>query len=186
MEYALEKITTAQACDALLAGAKKKKLHLERRVRNLGESLVTFHKRLDQVYAESAEVQSSLETFADAYASLSESKDKANMKIRIKRLELQQAMLERKAATYNVGALLVKELQYNTLHRQVGTLKGYIAELEQRIMELQTPTLHIVQPAALMRRPAANPVFIPPVLRLPEVRIGQGEYLGLSYRNNVA
>ena len=100
MEYALEKITTAQACDALLAGAKKKKLHLERRVRNLGESLVTFHKRLDQVYAESAEVQSSLETFADAYASLSESKDKANMKIRIKRLELQQAMLERKAATY--------------------------------------------------------------------------------------
>src|SRR4051812_779756 len=123
MKYVLERISTVQACDALLAGAKKKKQDLERRVRNLGESLVTFRKRVDQVHQESAQVRSALEVFTSAYGSLSEGKDKVNMKIRIKRLELQQAMLEKKEITYNVGALLVKEMQYNRLDSQVSTLE---------------------------------------------------------------
>jgi len=97
MKYVLERISTVQACDALLAEAKKKKLYLERRVRNLGESLVTFRKRLDQLHQESVEIQSSLEAFTGVYGSLLEGRDKVNMKIRIKRLELQQAMLEKKS-----------------------------------------------------------------------------------------
>src|SRR5688572_16162683 len=110
MKYVLERITTMQACDALLAGARKKKQNLERRVRNLGESLDTFRKRLHEVSSESAQVQSLLEVFTGAYGSLAEGKDKVNMKIRIKRLELQQAMLEKKETIYNVGTLLVKEM----------------------------------------------------------------------------
>ena len=195
MKYVLERISTVQACDALLAGAQKKKQNLERRRRNLGESLVTFRKRLDQVHQESAEVQSSLEAFTGAYGSLSEGKDKMNMKIRIKRLELQQAMLEKKATIYNVGALLVKEMQYNRLDSQVSALEDYIATVEQHKVALEAPALRIIQPAVLLRQPVARVGLIPPVLGLPEIRIGQGEYLrffrkhfraGSSYHFNVA
>jgi hypothetical protein len=195
MKYVLESIGTVQACDVLLAGAKKKKQNLERRVRNLGESLVTFRKRLDQVRQESAEVQSSLEAFTGAYGSLSEGKDKVNMNIRIKRLELQQAMLEKKATTYNVGALLFKEMQYNTLASQVSSLEYYITALAQRRAALEAPVLRIVQPTVLLRQPAARPRLFPPVLRLPELRIERGSYLsfvrshfrtGSSYRLNIA
>ena len=164
MKYVLESISTVQVCDALLAGAKKKKQYLERRVRNLGELLAAFRKRLNQVHAESAEVQSSLEIFTGAYGSLSEGKDKVNLKIRIKRLELQQAMLEKKATTYNVGALLVKELQYNQLASQVAALEEYIAAVARRKETLETPTLRIIRPAVLLRQPVTRPVIVP-VLR---------------------
>jgi hypothetical protein len=184
MKYVLERISTVQACDALLAGAKKKKLYLERRVRNLGESLVTFRKRLDQVHQESAEVQSSLEAFAGTYGSLPEGKDKVNMNIRIKRLELQQAMLEKKATTYNVGALLVKEMQYNMLDNQVSALEDYVTALEQQRVTLEAPALRIVQPAGLLRQPVARPGLSPLFLCLPEIRIGEGDYPGF-FRNHL-
>ena len=145
MKYVLESISTVQACDALLAGAKRKKQNLERRARNLGELLVTFRKRINEVHAESAEVLSSLEIFTGDYESLSEGIDKVNLKIRIKRLELQQAMLEKKAMTYNVGALLVKEMQYNRLDSQVAALEEYVAAVVQRREVLEVPTLRIIQ-----------------------------------------
>jgi hypothetical protein len=195
MNYVLERISTVQACDALLAGAKKKKLYIERRVRNLGESLVMFRKRLDQVHQESAQVQSTLEAFTVAYGSLPEGKDKVNIKIRIKRLELQQAMLEKKAITYNVGALLVKEMQYNRLESQVAVLEDYVTAIEQQRAALEAPALRIVQPAVLLRQPVASAALIPLGLRLPEIRKGQGDYLRFfrkhfrtdsAYRFNVA
>jgi hypothetical protein len=190
MNYVLEKISTVQACDALLAGAKKKKQNLERRMRNLGETLGTFRKRLDQVQQESAQVQSSLEIFTGAFGALPEGKDKVNMKIRIKRLELQQAMLEKKETIYNVGALLVKEMQYNRLHSQVVAQQDYILAVEQRRMVLEAPALRVVQPAVLLRQPVVRPAHVPQVLRLPEIRSRQENYLssflhkvrtGLSY-----
>jgi chromosome segregation ATPase len=185
MQYVLERISTVQACDALLAGAKKKKQNLERRVRNLGESLATFRKRLDQVHHESAQVQSLLEAFTGTYGSLPEGMDKVNMKIRIKRLELQQAMLEKKAITYNVGALLVKEMQYNRLDSQVATLEDYIMAVEQQRVVLEAPALRIIQPAVLLRRPVTSPALIPPVLRLPAIRAGHTR-ADLSYHFKVA
>jgi chromosome segregation ATPase len=195
MNYVLETISTVQACDALLAGAKKKKQNIERRVRNLGESLATFRKRLDQVHQESAQLLSTLEAFTDAYGSLPDGKDKVNMKIRIKRLELQQAMLEKKATIYNVGALLVKEMQYNRLHSQVGVLENYITAVEQQRAALEGPALRVLQPAVLSRRPVARPGLTPQVLRLPEVGTARREHLnlffhhfraGLSYHFSVA
>jgi hypothetical protein len=185
MKYALERITTMQACDALLAGAKKKKQNLERRVRNLGESLDTFRKRLHEVSNESAQVQTLLEVFTGAYGSLAEGKDKINMKIRIKRLELQLAMLEKKETIYNVGTLLVKEMQYNRLHSQVLALETYITEVEQHRAALVAPTLRIAQPISLLRQPVVRPVLMPQPLRMPEIATSHFR-TGLSANFNVA
>ena len=169
MNYVLEKISTVQACDALLAGAKKKMQTLTRRVRNLGESLVTFRKRIEQVHQESAEVQLLLDVFTGAYGSLPEAKYKVNLKIRIKRLVHQQAMLGKKATIYNVGALLAKELQYNKLASQVTALQEYVATVEQLRAALEAPALRILQPAVVLRQPVARRALSPQVLRLPEV-----------------
>jgi hypothetical protein len=169
MNYVLEKISTVQACDALLAGAKKKKQNLERRARNLGEALATFRKRLNQVHAESLQLMSSLEIFTGAYGSLPEGKDKVNMKIRIKRLELQQAMLEKKAITYNVAALVVKEMQYNRLESQVAALEAYVTAVAQQRAVLEAPALRILQPGGLLRRPVVSADLVALLLRLPPV-----------------
>jgi len=150
--------------------------NLERRLRNLGESLDTFRKRLDQVNQESAQVRSLLDPFTRAYESLPDSKDKVNMKIKIKRLEWQQAMLEKKAMMYNVGALLAKEMQYNQLDSQVHALEDYITAVEQRRLMMAALPLHIVEPRVLLRPPVAGLRFIPPARRLPQIRIDRGDY----------
>jgi hypothetical protein len=56
-------------------------------------------------------------------------------------------MLEKKAIIYNVGTLLVKEMQYNRLHSQVGALESYVTAVEQRRVVLEAPALPVIQPA---------------------------------------
>jgi len=155
---------------------KKKKLYLERRVRNLGESLVSFVSVSTSSTRSPWRIQSSLEAFTGVYGSCWKAGIKVNMKIRIKRLELQQAMLEKKAITNNVGALLVKEMQYNRLHSQVSALEDYVTAVEQQRVVLEASTLRVVQSTVLLRQPIASPAFIQPVLRLPEIRLAQEDY----------
>jgi hypothetical protein len=176
MQYVLERISTVSGCDTLLLSAQQKKQTLERRRRNLGESLDTFRKRLDQLNLESAQVQLSFKAFTAAYEILPEGKNKADVNIRMKRLELRQAMLEKKALTYNVAALLVKELQYNRLASQVVVLEDYIKEIEHRMVALEALTLRIVQPTVLLRQPMARVGLTQRVLRLPAIRGSQEDY----------
>ena len=156
MNYVLERISTVSACDALLAGAQKKRQTLERRRRNLGESLDTFRKRLDQLSQESTEVQITLMPFTVAYHNLPEGKDKVDMNVKVKRLELQQAVLEKRARTHNVAALLTKELQCNSLDSQVSALEDYIAAIEQRRAALDTAVLYASPVLTLLREPVAE------------------------------
>ena len=156
MNYVLERISTVSACDVLLAGAQKKKQIIERRRRNLGESLDTFRKRLDQLGQESTEVQSTLAAFTAAYHALPEGRDKVDMNVKVKRLELQQAVLEKRARTYNVGALLDKELQYNSLDSQVSALEDYIVAIAQRRAALDTAVLYVSPVLTLLREPVVK------------------------------
>lgn len=130
MKYSVEKISTVEACDILLANAHRKKEALERRRRRLGDSLDAFRGRIDRMDKESAEVSISIEVFTTAYGALPEGKQKMRMLLEIKRLELRQTKLELKALTCNVALLLVKEMRYNCLDSQVSALGEYIVAVE--------------------------------------------------------
>jgi len=148
MQYSLEKISTVVKCDALLASARKKKQTLERRTRNLGESIERFRTRLDNLGQEMALVQAMLLIFIKGYNALPEgSKYKLNMNIKVKRLELRQARLEVKAFTCNERALLVKEVKYNLLRAQLATMNAYIAAVQKKRMALLHPELLVGQSA---------------------------------------
>jgi len=156
MQYKLEKIDTVEACDVLLISAQKKKQNLERRRRNLGESIDTFRERMDRMVSVLSEVNLSLDVFSTAYEALPEGKDKASMNVKVKRLELRQAQLEKKALTYNVAALLVKEMKYNALDSQVSVLEHYIAAVQYRRMVLTKTALRISQAATFLRPPVVR------------------------------
>jgi hypothetical protein len=156
MRYSLEKVNTLQACDALLTRAQVKKQVLERKRRNLGESIDTFRGRLDEVSQESVLVQSALVAFTAAYEALLEGRDKASIRVKIKRLEVRMAVLEKKAYTYNVAALLVKEMKYNTLDNQISVLENCITAVEQRKAALGSAALRVIKDAVVSRLPAAR------------------------------
>jgi hypothetical protein len=150
MQYELEKINALQACDDLLTRARKKKLTLERLKRNLGESIDTFRKRIDYISKESARVQTSIAALMTAYQLLPEGQEKATLHIMIKRLEVRQALLEKRAYTCNVATLLVKELRYNRLDSQVPVIERFIAAVEQRRTALSEVAVQVASPAQML------------------------------------
>jgi hypothetical protein len=151
MRYSWEKVNTRQACDALLAQAQVKKQRLERRRRNLGESIEVFRKRLVLVSEERIQVNSALMAFTAAHKALPEGKDKITIEIKIKRLEVRLAILAKKAYTYNVVALLARQMKYNLLDRQVWVMEHYIATVARIRLVLSRPALRSVQVAANLR-----------------------------------
>jgi len=161
MRYSLEKINTLQACDALLTRAQAKRQTLERKRRNLGESIDTFRRRLDKASQESGQVQSALLAFTAAYEALPEGRDKVNVKIKIKRLEVRLAVLEKKAYTYNAGALLARETKYNQLDDQVSVLADCIDSIERRRTALSLLALRPGQTVRFLRLPVIRQGFQP-------------------------
>lgn len=138
MNYSLERISTVEACDALLALAQKEKENLERRKRNLGESIGNFDVRTGDVGSELVSVQSLLQTFTTAYDSLPEGKDKLNMNLEIKQLEARKAQLDKSVVSYNVSSLLEKQVSYNLLDSQVPVIDAYMAAIQNKRTELGT------------------------------------------------
>jgi chromosome segregation ATPase len=138
MNYSLEKIDTVEACDALLATAQTEKENLERRRRNLGESIGNFDGRTGDVSNELASVQALLQTFTTAYNSLPEGKDKVDMNIEIKQLEARKAQLDKSVVSYNVSSLLGKQVDYNLLDSQVPVIDAYIAAVQNKRTEIGT------------------------------------------------
>jgi hypothetical protein len=101
-------------------------------------------------------VQLSLKVFTAAYPAFPEGRDRLNINVKIKRLEVRQARVERRAYTYNAAALLVKELKYNELDSQVTVLARYIITLKQRKIALGKTALRITRNAAVQRPPASR------------------------------
>jgi len=127
MVYSLEKITTTAMCDTLLEVVTKDRESLERRRRNLAESVSNFDERTTDIGAELLSVQARLDTYTDLYEILPEGKDKINANLEIKRMEARKALLDKQVIGYNVFVLLDKQVDYNHLESQVAIADAYIA-----------------------------------------------------------
>ena len=133
MKYTLEKISTVEACETLLATAFRKKQILERKRRNLGESISNFMKRLDHIGQETTLVQALLVMYTTAYNVLPPgSKYRLDINIKIKRLEVRQARLDLRAYSCNERTLLAKQVKYNALDSQVAVMNTYINALKSK------------------------------------------------------
>jgi hypothetical protein len=137
MNYSLEKVSTVQGSDMLLAMAQKKKENLERRRRNLAEEITMFNERASNVARELASVEVLIQTFTAAYNMLPDSSThKINMNIKIKHLEVYKAKIDRMSITCNAHSLLQKQLAYYRLDSQVSAIDSYIAAIQHRRMKL--------------------------------------------------
>lgn len=132
MNYSLEKITTLEACDALLELANKDKETLERRRRNLDESIDTFDERTHDYGTELQSVETLLDTYSGAYDALPEGKNKMTIFLEIKRLEARKAQLDKSVIGYNASSLIGKQVDYNLLDNQVPVINAYITAIQAR------------------------------------------------------
>jgi hypothetical protein len=142
MNYPFEKISAVDVCNTLLALAQKKKVRLERRKRNMGESISNSNERIDHINTELTSVQLLLETITAVYNALPEgSMNKVCMNVEVKRLEVRKAQLDKMAVTCNVHLLLAKQVDYNRLDSQVSVIDNYIVAARYRKNALVNATL---------------------------------------------
>lgn len=153
MQYAFDKIDTVAGYETLLASAQKKKQVLERHIRNLAATIDNFRKRINGIDSEITIVQTLLKAYNTAFNALPQGKDKAKLNVEIKRLELRQALADKRALTYNVRSLLAKQLKYNMLLNRLAVIDSYINSIENRITEFPLVT-STVKRATAASRPA--------------------------------
>jgi hypothetical protein len=132
MDYSLEMIITVAECDALLALATEDKETLERRRRNLDESIGNFGERTQEYSTELQSVITLLETYSAAYDVLPEGKNKMTIYLEMKRLETRKAQLDKSVTSYNTSSLIGKQVDFNLLDNQVPVIDAYITALQAR------------------------------------------------------
>lgn len=119
-------------CDTLLEVATKDRESLERRRRNLAESLGNFDERTADIGTELTSVQARLSIYTNLYEILPEGKDKINANLEVKRAEARKALLDKQVVGYNVFALLDKQVDYNLIETQVSIADLYIAAVQAK------------------------------------------------------
>jgi chromosome segregation ATPase len=153
MQYAFDKIDTVAGYETLLASAQKKKRVVERQLRNLAATIDNFKKHIEEINSETATVQTLLSAYNTAFEALPQGKDKAKLNVAIKRLEVRQALADKRALTYNVRSLLMKQVKYNMLLNRLTTIDTYINSIERRITEFPVATAMVTR-ATTASRPA--------------------------------
>lgn len=143
MDYSLEMITTVAECDALLLQAGEDQETLERRRRNLDESIGNFGERTHDYSTEMQSVITLLETYTLAYDALPEGKNKMTIYLEMKRMETRKAQLDKSVASYNASSLIGKQVDLNLLTTQLPMLMAYIAALQARRTALGGGTLRV-------------------------------------------
>lgn len=128
----MEMITTVAECEALLQLAGEDRENLERRRRNLDESIGNFGERTAEYSTELQAVNTLLETYAVAYDALPEGKNKMTIYLEMKRLETRKAQLDKSVTSYNTSSLIGKQVDFNLLDNQVPVINAYITALQAR------------------------------------------------------
>jgi len=143
MNYSLEMITTVADCDALLQAAGEDKENLERRRRNLDESIGNFGERTHDYGTELHSVITLLDTYQAAYSALPEGKNKMTIYLEMKRLETRKAQLDKSVTSYNASSLIGKQVDFNLLNNQVPVVDAYITALQARRAALAAGNLRV-------------------------------------------
>jgi prefoldin subunit 5 len=140
----------------MLASARQVKEKLERKRRNLGEAITRLHERIRNISTRLASVQVLLEAYTTAYHTVHRSRQKASLNVKVKRLEVRKARLDRMSIANNVSSLLKKQAGYYGLDRQVSLIDAYIASVQRRKVILNNAALHHAELQQFKRQSSNN------------------------------
>lgn len=130
MSYSIKRITQVADCDVLLTWAAREKADLDFEL--LSEDRLTdkFETTSVEVEAILQGVLAELSALRVAVVMLPEGgKAKADMGVKIKKLEYKQFLLENRKQTYGLLALLQKELDIQRIENEIKEVDTFVAEL---------------------------------------------------------
>lgn len=132
MDYSLEKISTLAECDAMLDIVRKEKELAERKKLDQSDDLRGFEVKTTEINNELESVTKILENFIVFLPNLPEGKEKKKMELEISRYSMRKTVLLNQNLSYNIYALLEKQLDYNLMEPDVAVIDAFILQLEAK------------------------------------------------------
>ncbi|RBW57583.1 hypothetical protein DS884_11050 [Tenacibaculum sp. E3R01] len=130
MELNLKLLTTKTECDAAIEITLVEKTLLERRLRNLGESLDDKTVRTTAVKEGIISVKAIISGFESALAVITDAKEKRNLELKIEREETKLKSLENRNANYSSVNVLEDQIDHQQLEAQVAILTEAVTKIE--------------------------------------------------------
>jgi len=130
MELNLALLTTKAECDTAIEITQIEKTTLERRLRNLGESLDDKTVRTTTVKEGIISVKAIIGGFQAALAVISEGKAKRDLELKIEREETKLKALENRDANYSAVNVLEDQIDHQQFEAQVAILTTALTTIE--------------------------------------------------------
>ena len=130
MDITLSELTTVESCDQTITLLEAEKTQLERKKRNLTESLEDKTKRVEETGQALLSSQALLAGYQAALAALPEGREKRNMAYKIEQVETKITSLENRQANYSAISLVEDQVNVQQLDVQIPVLTNAIAEIE--------------------------------------------------------
>lgn len=130
MEINTSLLTTVAECDSALDNLNAEKTQVERRLRNLGESLESRSATTIEVGQGIASVQAVIAGYEAALQVMTDEKAKRDLELKVEREETRLKALQNRQASYNAVSVLQNEVDYNQLEAQIPVLDDAISKVE--------------------------------------------------------
>ncbi|CAL2095922.1 conserved protein of unknown function [Tenacibaculum sp. 190524A02b] len=132
MELDVSLLTTVAECETAIEITQAEKTLLERRLRNLGESLEGKSSKTVEVKEGIVSVQAIITGYQAALEVISDAKEKRNLELKIEREETKLKSLQNRDANYSAVDVIESQLNHQQLDSQIPVLEAAISQLEAR------------------------------------------------------
>ncbi|WP_407265086.1 hypothetical protein R5N98_03560 [Tenacibaculum maritimum] len=129
MELNFTLLETKAACDAAIETTQSEKTLLERRLRNLGESLTDKELRTQRVQEGIISVKAIITGFESALGVITDEKEKRSLELKIEREETKLKALENRNANYSAVNVIEDQIDHQQLEAQVAILNAALNEI---------------------------------------------------------
>lgn len=130
MEINTMLLSTVQECDSALEILNEEKTQLERRLRNLGETLESRSATTVEVGEGITSVQAVIAGYEAALLVMTDDKARRDMELRVAREETKLLALQNRQASYNVVSVLEDQVDHSQLEAQIPVLDDAIVQVE--------------------------------------------------------
>ena len=130
MDIDVTLLTTVAECDSTLEILQAEKTQLERRLRNLGETLSDRAETNVEIAEGIASVQSILSGYQAALGVITDEKEKRSLELKIEREETKLKSLQNREANYSAVATVEDQVDHEQLEVQIPVLTDAITQVE--------------------------------------------------------
>lgn len=132
MEINANQLITVEECDSALEILNGEKTQLERRLRNLGETLESRFAASVQIARGISNVEAVIDGYQAALDVIIDEKVKRELELKVEREETRLKSLLNRQASHNGISVLEYEVDYNQLEAQLPVLDHAIGKVETR------------------------------------------------------